>query len=146
MFQFLHFVWMTRSSVLCNDGKSGLFLQALQTRHPLSRSRSHTCATTTELQTHCLVSSLTATAKTGIHYLCLTLKKSPHLLSPESDLLTRTFSAQASRNDFVKINFSLVVTRQVAPIWLTRCLLGSWVGALLLVVLDRVFLCARKKK
>ena len=31
--------------------------------------------------------------------------------------------------DFVKINLSLVVLRQVSPIWLTRCcLLGSWVG------------------
>ena len=33
-------VWLTRSSELWIDGKSGLFLEPLQTRHPLSR-RAH---------------------------------------------------------------------------------------------------------
>ena len=44
--------------------------------------------------------------------------------------------------DFVKIIFSLVVPRQVSPIWLKRCcLLGSCVGALLL--LESFFACVK---
>ena len=71
----------------------------------------------------------------------LTTMKSPHLLSTEIDLLTRMISSGAM-DDFVKINFALVVPRQVSPIWLTRCLLGSWVGALCCSI-ESFFACVK---
>ena len=80
-------VWMTRSS----DLWIGLFLEQLQTRHPLSRSRSVTRAQQRENSKHTVWSKVRLQLKElGFTTYALTLRKSPNLLSTDSDLLTRT--------------------------------------------------------
>ena len=118
---------MTRSSVLWIDGKSGLFLEPLQTRHPLSRSRSVRCAHAQEhSDEHCDVNS-------GNNYRNWdSLLKLGHS-STESDLLTHAHD-QLRRHGSIssRSTFCSSYLRQVSPIWRTRGLLGSWVGALCL--------------
>ena len=139
-----YIIWMTRSCELWIDDKSELFLESLQTRHPLSKSRSRSRAITRDLQIYCLMWILTSTEWTGIHYFCLDISN----LRISFRLRVICWSARDQLRRHVRFRQDQVFARRFSSDFffpnLTHASLFTRFLDRYPLLLDRVFLYVRK--